>query len=65
MTNKEFFTSNSSGGFYEGMEWDEDSEEWVPNEATRRREREQEARLESEYGRCGHCGELNNQCYCW
>lgn len=31
MTNSEFFTSNAKGGFYEGMEWDEDKQEWVLN----------------------------------
>jgi hypothetical protein len=24
MTNQEFFSSNSKGGFYQGMEWDGD-----------------------------------------
>jgi hypothetical protein len=65
MTNREFFTSNEKGGFYEGMEWDEDSSEWVPNAETQRKEHDQELRLETQYGRCDECGEIKNKCYCW
>lgn len=31
MTNNEFFSSNTKGGFYEGMEYDDESGEWVLN----------------------------------
>lgn len=49
MTNREFFTSNAKGGFYEGMEWD--GEEWVPNAENR-------AKLEEKAfsNRCEGCG---------
>jgi hypothetical protein len=40
MTNREFFSSNGPGGFYEGMEWN--GTEWVPDAAARKREIEQE-----------------------
>lgn len=36
MTNREFFTSNGPGGFYEGMEWN--GSEWVPDAETRLKE---------------------------
>jgi len=42
MTNSEFFTSTGKGGFYEGMEWDEEAGEWIPNAAERQREWERE-----------------------
>lgn len=29
MTNSEFFTSNGPGGFYEGMDYNESTGEWV------------------------------------
>ena len=29
MTNREFFTSNGPGGFYEGMIWNELLKEWI------------------------------------
>lgn len=57
MTNSEFFTSNAKGGFYEGMEWDEDEHEWVPNEASREREYE----IDSQ--ECTECGCIT--CCCW
>jgi len=31
MTNREFFTGSGPGTFYEGMEWDEEDQEWIPN----------------------------------
>lgn len=57
MTNREFFTSNAKGGFYEGMEWDEDSQEWVPNAESRRRQAEIDAK------KCKDCG--CESCCCW
>lgn len=57
MTNKEFFTSNAKGGFYEGMEWN--GEEWVPDAESRRREYEQEKANE-----CSTCGEDKRYCWC-
>ena len=51
MTNSEFFTSNGKGGFYEGMEWDEDDQEWVPNAESRERQRRQE----EENSKCYWC----------
>ena len=57
MTNHEFFTSNGPGGFYEGMEWDEEDQEWVPNAESR----ERQAAIES--NRCEDCGCLS--CACW
>ena len=59
MTNREFFTSNGPGGFYEGMEWDDDAGEWVPNAASRQREWEEEQKY-----KCPHCGEDNRYCWC-
>ena len=59
MTNREFFTSNAKGGFYEGMEYDDDTEEWVPNAESRQREYEQEKANE-----CSHCGEDKRYCWC-
>ena len=55
MTNREFFTSNAKGGFYEGTEWD--GKEWVPNAETRAR---QEA-IDSQ--KCPECHCFN--CCCW
>ena len=40
MTNREFFTSNGKGGFYEGMEWDGD--EWVLNDEEQRKKDQRE-----------------------
>jgi hypothetical protein len=51
MTNREFFSSNAKGGFYEGMEWDGNS--WIP--------KERQANYESQ--RCSECGLLS--CICW
>ena len=53
ITNREFFSSNGSGGFYEGMEWDEDSAEWVPDAKTR----EKEYKREREKNACSNCGQ--------
>jgi len=59
MTNREFFTSNAKGGFYEGMEWDEELGEWVPDAASRQREWERE----QENPTCDDCG--CRTCVCW
>lgn len=48
MTNREFFSSNAEGGFYEGMEWDGKS--WSPNTENRKREAEIKA------NECDDCG---------
>ena len=58
MTNREFFSSNGPGGFYEGMEWD--GEEWVPNAASRQRQWERE-----EKNKCQECGEQKPYCDCY
>jgi hypothetical protein len=55
MTNREFFSSNGKGGFYEGMEWD--GEEWVPNQQTRERQEAIDAQ------KCSECNCLS--CVCW
>lgn len=57
LTNREFFSSNGPGGFYEGMEWD--GENWVPNAENRRKEQERE-----DSRRCGGCGYSNKECRC-
>lgn len=57
MTNREFFTSNAKGGFYEGMEWD--GEDWVPDAESRQREHEQTKQNE-----CSDCGEDKRYCWC-
>ena len=36
MTNNEFFSSNTKGGFYEGTEWN--GYDWVPDQASRDRQ---------------------------
>lgn len=59
MTNREFFTSNAPGGFYEGMQWNEGSQQWEPNEATRERER-----LLEESRKCPECGHSMSSCQC-
>lgn len=59
MTNREFFTSNAKGGFYEGMEWDEELEEWVPDADSRERERRRLAENE-----CKDCGGQLPYCNC-
>jgi hypothetical protein len=59
MTNREFFSSNAKGGFYEGMEYDEDSGEWVPDAETRQREWERE----QNQPKCDDCG--CQHCVCW
>lgn len=59
MTNREFFTTNRPGGFYEGMEWDEEAEEWVPNAETQRK------REEAEYSwKCHKCKQHKSFCEC-
>lgn len=57
MTNREFFTSNAKGGFYEGMVWDEDSQEWVKNASEQAKED-----AWNETNRCSSCGLLNSVC---
>lgn len=58
MTNREFFSSNAKGGFYEGMEWD--GEEWVPDANSRARDRQRE-----QDNRCSDCGGQNPYCECY
>lgn len=60
MTNREFFTSNSKGGFYEGMEWDGDN--WVPNAESREREQRTFQREMNEI--CSYTGEVRKACQC-
>lgn len=62
MTNREFFTSNAKGGFYEGMEWDEESGEWVPNAEEIRKEWEREQKYER--NKCPDCGYQLPNCGC-
>ena len=57
MTNNEFFTSNGKGGFYEGMVWDDEKEEWVLNIEEQRRQDQWE-----EDNRCSTCGYLKSVC---
>lgn len=58
MTNREFFTSNGPGGFYEGMEWD--GNEWVPNAENRQKE------WEKKQAECPDgCGWPKDNCHCW
>ena len=62
MTNREFFTSNGPGGFYEGLEWDGENDEWIPNAATRQKEWEMvQERLKNT---CSICGYEKKYCYC-
>jgi hypothetical protein len=56
MTNREFFSSNAKGGFYEGMVWDGD--EWVLNAKEQAREDARQRELD----KCGWCG--NDNCTC-
>lgn len=58
MTNREFFTSNAKGGFYEGMEWN--GNEWVPDAKSRQREYD---RLEA--NKCKDCGGQMPYCECY
>jgi len=60
MTNREFFTSNGPGGFYEGMEWNEDAQRWVPNAAERQKEWERE-----QSNKCSECGGQLPYCECY
>lgn len=59
MTNSEFFRSNEKGGFYEGMVYDEEREEWVLNDYEQRKADEREAA-----SRCSSCGYLHVNCDC-
>lgn len=56
MTNREFFTSNAKGGFYEGMEWN--GEEWVRDAENQAREDARQRELD----KCDWCG--NDNCTC-
>lgn len=59
MTNREFFTSNGKGGFYEGMVWDDDAQEWILNAE------EQRKRDEAEYSwKCRGCEQHKSFCEC-
>ena len=60
MTNQEFFTSNGKGGFYEGMEWSESRQEWIPDAKTR----EKEYRREQLNPKCWKCGFTIAHCEC-
>jgi hypothetical protein len=62
MTNREFFSSNGPGGFYEGMVWDEENNEWVKSDETLRKERELEVRLG--HNICSGCGHMKKNCEC-
>jgi len=64
MTNREFFTSNAKGGFYEGLEWDDENQEWVPNAETRQKEWEREERQKAEACPDG-CGFSKSNCHCY
>ena len=59
MTNREFFTSNAKGGFYEGMDWDEVSQQWVLNAEERQKQIAYE-----QANRCSECGYLYSACFC-
>ena len=59
-TNKEYFSSNEEGGFYEGLEWNDTTRTWVPNAASRQKEQERRKRLKL----CPHCGEELTKCIC-
>ena len=50
MTNREFFTSNAKGGFYEGMVYEDG--EWVPDAANRAK------------NYCSTCHKQNLYCEC-
>ena len=52
MTNHEFFSSNGKGGFYEGMSWDEDEQEWISDTP------------EPEIKECDNCGGDVDYCWC-
>ncbi len=59
MTNREFFTSNGPGGFYDGMVWSEEKEEWILNAE------EQRKRDEAQYEwNCRECGVHKSFCEC-
>jgi len=59
MTNREFFSSNAKGGFYEGMEYNDETGEWVPDAETTRKEHERETA-----NKCPSCGYDRNNCWC-
>jgi len=59
MTNREFFSSNAKGGFYEGMEYDEGLKDWIPDAESRQRTLEKEQKNE-----CSHCGDDKRYCWC-
>lgn len=51
MTNHEFFSSNEKGGFYEGMSWDDEDEEWISDTP------------EKKITTCADCG--GDAMFCW
>ena len=58
--NKDYFSSNAKGRFYEGLEWDDVKKIWVPDAASR----EKEAQRQKELNICPHCGEEIKKCIC-
>ena len=58
MTNREFFSSNDKGGFYQGMLWDGD--QWVLDAENQRREDARQMELDS----CDWCGKNPYECTC-
>lgn len=58
MTNREFFSSNGKGGFYEGMEYE--NGQWVPNAERREAEYQKEKANE-----CSECGKQKPYCDCY
>lgn len=61
MTNREFFSSNGPGGFYEGMEWN--GSEWVPDAAARHKEWLREEKEKEQ--KCYDCGNQKQYCDCY
>ncbi len=58
MTNREFFSSNAKGGFYEGMEWN--GKDWVRDAASRQKTYERE-----QANKCSDCGGQKPYCDCY
>lgn len=63
MTNREFFTSNGPGGFYEGMVWDEEKEEWFLSPENQRKRDIVEREAKSEWY-CFRCEAHKSFCEC-
>ena len=60
MPNKEYFSSNAKGGFYDGYEWDDVRKIWIPDTAAR-----QKVQLRLQQGEiCPDCGEERKKCIC-